>query len=156
MNYRIDGQLFKKQYNDYDGDGISGENVPETYIDNNFNQGTQNITEPTELGEAIRELNRDDINKDTRMSSIDMKSRLHHLEISSILAYDTLVSMKFLPIESAPFTLIKKRLAVSQDGKGREEIVRIVAGKNENDIQKGSGGFGDRLKGFFGAGGGQN
>lgn len=115
-------------------------------------EGVASITQPTELGESLRELNSDTIDKDSRLSDIDMRSRLHHTEISSILALDSLVAFGICPLKVLVFTRIKKRLAVSQDGKGREEIVQIVGGKQEREMRSGMGGFTDRVKGFFGGG----
>jgi len=66
---------------------------------------------------------------ETGMSNIDMRSRLHYSEISSLLAIDTLVAFAFLPHKCLRMTRQKKRLSVSLKGKGREEIVDLVAGK---------------------------
>ena len=110
----------------------------EIFRDEYNNNGEQEINEPTELGEAIRELNSDVISNDIKMSGIDLRSRLHNIEISSILAVDTLVSFNFLPISCLPFTRQKKRLSVSQGGLGRKEIVSIVAGKRELETSTGS------------------
>lgn len=114
-------------------------------------QSTRNITENSELGDALKELNNDSIEQDTRMSGIDLRARLHFAEIPSILGMDALVQMKILPIVCLGFTRQKKRLSVSIQGQGREDIVRIVSGKKESDIAQASGGFMDRIKGFVGA-----
>jgi hypothetical protein len=45
-----------------------------------------------------------------------------------------------------PFTLQKKRLAVSLRGKGRDEIVELVAGKRENEQVASKGFFGSLFK----------
>ena len=89
--------------------------------------------EISELQGSLIELNNDNFNEYTRMSGIDLRSRLYPIEITSILAIDTLTSFKFLPTSLIPLTLQKKRLAVSLNGKGREEIVNIVSGKREMD-----------------------
>lgn len=91
------------------------------------------IIQATELGESLKELNLDNIDPITRMSGIDMRARLHGLEIASILAMDALVALKFLPTSCLAFTRQKKRLSVSLEGKGRGEVVDIVAGKKEHD-----------------------
>lgn len=116
-------------------------------------EAIQNIIQPTELGETLRELNKDTIEENTRMSGIDMRTRLHHAEIASVLALDALVSLGVLPIECLAFTRQKKRLAVSLDGKGRDDIVNIVSGKKEMDAKMGMGGM-DKFKNFLGMGGG--
>lgn len=100
----------------------------------NTETGILNAKEPTELGEVITELNDDKMDPKLRMSAIDMKSNLHPIEVSSILAFDSLVSLEFLPESVSPFTRVKKRLAISQGGKGRQDIVNIVAGKREGEI----------------------
>ena len=110
-------------------------------------QGIQPINESSDLAESLKELNSDAEEKNTRMSGIDMRTRLHATEIPSILACDTLVAFDFLPQDCLGFTRQKKRLAVSLGGKGREEIVDIVRGKQEQDTGKS---VMDRFKGFMG------
>lgn len=122
---------------------------PEQTLQGNI-PSVSNITSPTELGESLKELNKDSIETNTRMSGIDMRARLHPFEISYVLALDSLVALGVLPTSCLAFTRQKKRLSVSLLGKGREEIVNIVAGKREQDAKMGMN-FGDRLKGFFGA-----
>lgn len=141
----LDGIKMKYSPPDLDGDGQSGgiESVsPELSV--------QNIVQPTELGETLKELNMDNITPNTRMSGIDMRSRLHYSEISSVLAIDALVALGVLPTKCLAFTRQKKRLAVSLQGKGREEIVQIVGGKRDMDAKAGMGGMGDKMKNFMG------
>lgn len=116
------------------------------------NDGTQNIVEKSELGEALEHLNDDTIDlNDSRMSGIDMRARLHHTEIASVLALDSLVSLGVCPTIAIAFTRQKKRLSVSIEGAGRKDIVDIVAGKQEREnVGKG---FGEKMKGLFGIGG---
>jgi len=126
-----------KQTINMDGEII---NTTVEILDNNdkfFGQAIQDISQPTELGESLKELNNDDL-ATNRVSNIDMRSRLHPIEVPSILAVDTLVAFKLLPISCLGFTRQKKRLSVSIEGKGRQEIVDIVAGKREQDVKGGS------------------
>jgi len=109
--------------------------------DANNNNGIITPNEVTELQGSLQELNNDDIDTKNRTSGIDLRTRLHNTEISSITVMDTLVQFNFLPISIVPFTLQKKRLAVSLRGKGRAEIVDIVRGKREEDVSKGGGGL---------------
>lgn len=126
---------------DLDGDGIVGqvENMTQ-YKD----KGVQEIIQTTETGEALEQLNSDEIT-DSKMTSIDMRGRLHHAEVSSILALDALVSLGVCPSALLSFTRRKKRLSVSIDGKGRGEIVNLVTGKQELEKQK----FTDKFAGMF-------
>lgn len=91
------------------------------------------VVQPTELGQALSELNDDKIDSTTRMNSLDMRSRLAQAEINSILAIDTLVALKVLPSSCLAFTRQKKRLNVSQDGLGRREMVESIVGKRDQD-----------------------
>jgi len=132
----IDGIVYKEQKHERE--------LPKQY--DVQDQGDEvPVNEPTELGEALRELNNDTL-QSTRMSGIDMRTRLHFLEVAPILAIDTLVAMRFLPVSMIHFTRQKKRLAVSLQGKGREEMVRVIGGKQEQDQVKGKG----MLSRFFG------
>lgn len=148
----IDGVKLQVMAADLDGDGVTGgiEKVQQQIVD----AGIQPIQQPTELGDTLKELNKDEIEPNTRMSGIDLRSRLHTFEISSVLALDALVSLGILPTKCLAFTRQKKRLSVSLDGKGRDDVVNIVAGKREQDAKAGfMGGFADKMKGFAGMGG---
>jgi len=110
------------------------------------NNGIINSQEISELQGSLQELNNDTVNQNTRMSGIDLRTRLHNTEIASITVLDTLVAFNFLPMSIVPFTLQKKRLAVSLKGKGRDEIVELVRGKKDDEARKGSGLFGNLFK----------
>ena len=117
--------------------------------ENVTNSHTIPITQPTELGESLQELNRDSEHKVTKMTALDMRSRLHESEVASILAFDALISLDVYPKTMLRLTTQKKRLAISLDGKGREEIVNTVIGKSEKDIEKSSG-ISGKFKSIFG------
>jgi hypothetical protein len=119
---------------DLDGDGKVG-GTEKIQMQND--SGMSRVAQPTEIGEAMKELNKDEIEEDTRMSGIDMRSRLHYMEAASILAFDSLVSLKTLPVKTLIFTRQKKRISVSIGGLGREEQVRIIAGQREHEKDKG-------------------
>lgn len=113
------------------------------------NNGEIDVVQTTELGDSLKELNQDQIQKGTRMSGIDMRANLHYAEIASILGVDTLVAFKFLPINALQFTRQKKRLSASLAGRGRQQIVEIVGGKQAQDAAK-SGGLFDKMRGLVG------
>ena len=117
---------------------------------NNF--GHIPIIQPTEIGDALRNLNNDDIDPDTRMSGIDMRSRIGSAEISPILAIDACVCLGVLPRKCLTLTRQKKRLSVSLNGLGRDDITNVVSGKQEMDAKKGGGSIVDRIKGVFSTG----
>lgn len=147
----LDGIPTKLVNPDLDGDGITGgiERITKTFTDD----GVTNISQPTELGESLKELNADSINAITRMSAIDMRSRLHPIEISSVLAVDALVGFGVLPQKCLILSTQKKRLNVSEEGKGRQEMVELVAGKTDRDVKMGNmGRMGEGIKNFFGMG----
>ena len=110
--------------------------------DGNF---IQPIQESSEIAETIKELNDDTFHEG--FSNIDMKTRLHSVEISSIIALDSLVSFGFLPISTGTITRAKKRLAVSLNGLGRAEIVKIANGLDEGSRQSS---MFEKLGGMFG------
>ncbi len=146
----LDGVQIEVIPPDLDNDGIVGgvEKVTQK-----FDSGITNVTQSTELEGSLKELNADMVNPETRMSAIDMRTRLHPIEISSVLAIDALVALGVLPQKCLPLSTQKKRLNVSEHGKGRQEMVELVAGKREQDIKLGAmGKMGDSVKGFFGMG----
>ena len=124
----------------------------ETIRSQNYNQdnGIVGISQPTELGESIRELNKDKIDPVTRMTTIDLNTRLNgHMERNAVLAIDGLVSLKMMPVSCLGLTRQLKRLNVSLNGEGRKEVVELVGGKRGDDIAKGGGGIVDGMKKFF-------
>ena len=147
---RVDGVPLQIDAPDIDGDGEIGgvEHVTQKMGDG----AITSVNETTELGESLKELNDDSIEPGTRMSGIDMRSNLHHIEVSSILAVDSLVAFKFLPISCLSFTRQKKRLAVSIAALGRNNIVDIVGGKKEHEEKMGNKGFIDKTRNWLGAG----
>ena len=122
-------QTQKEQYS-YDG-YVVDEEQPEKPAYRNNNQ--TEIIQATELGQALQELNKDDIDPGTKMSSIDMRSRLESQEISQLTAVDFLVCVGFLSPNTLNLTRQIKRLKVSEKGKGRGEQVSIIQGKKDND-----------------------
>jgi len=115
-------------------------------IHHDTDSGIITPTEISELQGSLQELNNDKVNQGTRTSGIDLRTRLYNTEIASITVLDTLVAFNFLPMSIVPFTLQKKRLAVSLKGKGRDEIVELVAGKRETDVKASSSFFGNMFK----------
>lgn len=146
----LDGVKTKLVPTDLDGDGVTG-GIEQ--IDQKFSDSVTNITQGTELEGSLKELNADMINPETRMSQIDMRTRLASFEISAVLAVDSLVALGVLPQRCLPLSTQKKRLNVSEGGKGREEMVTLVAGKREQDAKVGMmGGMASGVKSFFGVG----
>jgi hypothetical protein len=96
-------------------------------IGDDQNKQVQHIQEVSDIAQTIKELNDDKLDR-VGFSRIDMKSRLLDIEISAILCVDTLVSLSMLPAEVGFLTLKKERLSVSQNGKGRQEVVEIAKG----------------------------
>jgi len=105
-------------------------------------------TTPSELGDTLKELNRDDLDPTTQMSGIDMRSIIHPMDISNIAAFDSLVWLDFLPVKCLAVTRKMLRLAVSQHGKGREHMVDVATGKRIFDAAQG--GAIARVKNFLG------
>lgn len=146
----VDGIPIQLENPDLDRDGNVG---GVERVTKKLTEGVTNITQSTELEGSLRELNADTINVETRMSAIDMRTRLHPIEISSVLAIDSLVALGVLPQRCLPLSTQKKRLNVSEMGKGRQEMVELVAGKREQDVKMGAmGRMGEGIKGFFGMG----
>jgi len=112
----------------------------------------QDVREPTELGDAMRELNEDIVDEESKQSSIDMRTRLNKYEIPTLSAVDMLVSFKMIPEECLSLTRQLKRLRVSLNGEGRKELVSVVHGQREHkEASRGLlSGMGESIKGFFG------
>ena len=146
MKIRIDGVRYTFEKNRQP----EADDTPQMYQPQQHQRGIQPIIQPTEIGESLKDLNSDEIEPETRMTTIDMRARLHPIEATSVLAMDALVALNVLPIKCLAFTRQKKRLSVSIDGKGREEIVQVIGGKRENEIRAGIGGKMEQMKGLIG------
>lgn len=106
------------------------------------------VNQESDIAAVIKNLNEDIIETHSKLPSIDMKTRLHPMELTSIVVHDTIVALNCLPEECLVTTRVKKRLAVSLNGQGREEIVKIVQGEREHDKEK-AGGFLGSVKNMF-------
>ena len=119
----------------------------------NTQTGITSIQQPTELGEALKELNKDVIEGQTRTSSIDMRSILHPVQVHPVSAFEGLVVMGMITKKCLGFSRQIKRNAVSINGEGRRQIVQTTQGKTEVDINKAGGVTGGFMSRFFGGGG---
>lgn len=113
---------------------------------NTMGKGIIPIMTPTEMGEVIEKLNKDELDSVTGMSSIDMNSRLHPVSIAGNVILDNCVAFRLLPRMCLSITRQTKRLSVSEHGKGRGEVVSVANGLTN---QK-SGGMMSKLSGLFG------
>lgn len=145
--YIIDGIPLEFTRPDIDGDGHV--DTKSEKIVNYNNQNTTSIIQPTEVGEAMQQLNSDEINPITRMTDMDMRSRLTGYEIPYIMRLDSLVAMGFLPHNCLSITRQKKRLSVSLMGLGRTELVEMMAGKKQHEVETSGGSFVDKIKNFI-------
>ncbi len=99
--------------------------------------GTTQIVDESDVKGAMREINLDEKEHNSRMSTIDMRTRLTGAEITGMLQVDFLVDMDFLTNKAGHFTRQAKRLKVSQNGQGRKEMVDIANGIRDQQGQKG-------------------
>jgi hypothetical protein len=90
----------------------------------------EEVVAPSELKEAIHEMNRDD-DEANGFSSIDMRTILHPQEVRSLIVIDMLTHMSVLPKMCGAISRKFKRLKVSEEGKGREQNVAVINGVQE-------------------------
>jgi hypothetical protein len=94
-----------------------------------------NIVESSELGDVLKYLFEDKLEEDKNMTSIDMKTQLGLIEISSMVCVDFLISSRFLPQHCIALPRTKKRLNVSLRALGINSMVAVVVGKREQDAK---------------------
>ena len=135
ISYKLDNELYAV---DDEGDGEI-DHYTEPF------DGTTNITEPTEIGEFMRELNDDTIDEGTGMSSIDMKSDLDPFQVSGCTAIETLIICEMIPRGFIGYTRQIKRNSCSKNGRGRDDMVKAMVGEKEHKEGMGSGGFGQKV-----------
>lgn len=145
QTYIINGRECIPALQDFDGDGNT-QGPEQLAIDSDYNDGA-----PTELGESLGVLMDDNIQEDTRMSGIDMRSRLQPFQTINLSAYDGMVSFGVIPKDCLFLSRQIKRLACSIDGWRADQIVETVTGKRDQDANGGL----DKMKSFFGMGGQQ-
>ena len=101
------------------------------------------ISQRTELGEVFANLDSDEIDQQTNMSTIDFNSRLSDAEINACLQMDAL-AREGIQITDLPRQ--KKRLSVSRLGMGRSEKIEAVKGQR---AQQQSSSPWDKVKNMF-------
>lgn len=146
VKFKIDGVGYK--LNNSESEKIADKPTPQPFSFNN-DSGITQVKESTELGDSLKELNCDDVDSD-RSSGIDLRANLHPVEIPFILGVDSLVRLQVLPVSCLGFTRQKKRISVSINALGRENIVTMVGGKRDHDANIGSGNFKEKIGNFFG------
>ena len=141
---KIAGYIFDSVSVSWDNDNISSD----VELPANRRNETE-IMQPTELAETIKEMNSDSIDPDSRMSSIDTKARVNPMQMSAVIALDSLVAMKFLPVSALFITRQMKRLSVSLNGLGRKEMIEAIRGVKDAESKEG---FMSKLGGAFSGG----
>lgn len=106
------------------------------------------VSEQTELGQALAEFNKDEVNED-RLSSIDFRARIDKIEMPYMIIFDSLIGMKVAPVVCGILNRTKMRKSASLGGKGREEYVSIITGRKQMENE---GGFMQGMKNFAGVG----
>ena len=147
MKMIINGLKINTTPPDIDKDGEVGdfENVERQFNDN----GVSDIMQPSEISESMKEINSDLVDEETKMSSIDMKSRLSKFELPSIIAIDSMVALNVFPLSALKITRSKKRNAVSIGGMGRKEQVTIATGIQEQRNPSSDSGLMEIMKNGF-------
>lgn len=107
-----------------------------------------NAKDSTELGDALTDLNRDEITED-RLSSVDFRSRIDPFEMTPMVALDALIGMGVLPVRAGVLNRVKMRKSVSLKGQGRQEQVDVIVGKRESDKEP----MAQRMRNFMTGGG---
>lgn len=127
----LDGTKIQIVESDLDGDGVTGE--IETLQRKDY--GEQNIVQNGELKEVYGEMFNDKVDQESRMSALDMRTNLHRIEVPAMIVWDTLISMRVLPVDASRLTVKKSRYAISMDAMGRKDMKEVAIGKREQDAK---------------------
>lgn len=145
--FEFDGIMIEITPADIDGDGKTGgvEKINQ-HLDGDIFENTK----PSETKEMLAEMNKDEIDPATNMSSVDMLSRTPTLALPSMNAVDCISrkSLSFLGSMGREVTRQIKRNSISENGEGRKENIEAIDRKKE-DIQRKSG-LADHAKSFLG------
>lgn len=104
------------------------------------------IVHPLEISETIKEVNKDVLEMDGKMSSIDRMARLTRTEKSGYHELASLINLDFCPKSLNFIIRAGLRFSVSLEGKGRKEAVDIVRGVKDAESKSG---FIDKFAGVF-------
>ena len=109
----------------------------ENTVSDKFHSSNEtNIYNQSDIGQALQDLNNTTIIQGEKNSEIDLRARLHPIEVSNLLALDSLVAIGFLPTQTLALSIQKKRLSVSINGLGRKEIIEVVSGDTQRHERK--------------------
>jgi len=89
------------------------------------------IQQASSTGEALKELNRSDMDPETRRSELDKRTRLSRWEINGMIVIDVLVGFEVLSLRCLTPSMSRMAKNISLDGKGRDDIIKITAGERE-------------------------
>ena len=94
----------------------------------------QPTSQDSDVRGMLKELNIDELERDSGLSSIDTRTNLEVIEVSSHTTHDGMVNLHALPVLCLMTTRQMKRLSVSKQGKGRDQMVDMT--KNERSFRR--------------------
>ncbi len=118
---------------DLDKDGKSG-GYEDVYEKHNSNMTTS--TNPTELGDTMREIDRDVLDPITKMTSIDSKSFITEDDRDNITAFNSLVTMRMITPKCLAITRQFLRVSKSIEGKNLQISRDIAIGQHTREAEK--------------------
>jgi len=98
------------------------------------------LGQTSEIAEALKELNRSEIEPDSRRSELDKRSRLNRWEINGMIVIDVLVGFEVLSMRCLTPSMSRMSKNISLAGLGRTEIVQMFQGDREHQKEAGIGG----------------
>ena len=120
------------------------------------NSDVNHLRQPSETAEALKELNRSEIETDSRRSELDKRTRLNRWEINGMIVIDVLVGFEVLSMRCLTPSMSRMSKNISLAGLGRSEIVQIFQAEREQQRNTGIGGQVRRgVSGILGGGGNQ-
>ena len=108
---------------------IQPEHIPQ-------NGGIFNVSEPSDLRDSFKELNKD-VTNENGFSSIDTRTRLTATQIPGLVGLDVLCTSGVYPSMFSKIGHSVKLLSVSLRGAGRTEMVDIAKGTREQEAMAG-------------------
>ena len=129
------------------------EATPSKIVEHQFdNDDESDVIHPTEIAEAMRELDKDEPEKEGRFTSIDKSARISKAEKDGYMGLGALINYDFLSEDAQYIIRSGLRLSLSIDGKSRKEKIELARGIKDHESKSG---FIDKLGGVFaGKGGG--
>jgi hypothetical protein len=114
-------------------------------LENIMARGEVPLVQKSEMGEIFENLDSDEQDPKTKMSNVDVNTRLTPKQISACLVFDEMQRLGLFP-DNWSISRQLKRLQISEKGLGRKEKIQVAQSMRDHKVKTG---FPEKFKGLF-------